>query len=296
MDALPTSPNVLRDVPYRRARVGWRGGAGPTREVTLGYDAYLPDPRPDRPVPALILGFGGAFHRGSKEDDAFPGAGDTGTNTAIAEYCRRFAAEGMACFSVGYRLAPSDPEPPAKRVLSDPAGVPLGRIAEVRCLMGLPPIAPETMAMVMEAAIDDFSFAALAIQERATEYGVDASRIVLGGWSAGARCALYAAYARQVPCAGVVALSGTMQPEDLERHLRTDNAPVPLLLVAAGRDLPSVLGTAEATVRAIREAGQHADLVSVPGQDHWYAAEATTDRGTSVADAIRTAMQRWTAQ
>ena len=42
----------------------------------------------------------GAFHRGSKDNDSFPAAGAYGPNTSMADYCRRFAAEGFACFSV----------------------------------------------------------------------------------------------------------------------------------------------------------------------------------------------------
>ena len=42
--------------------------------------------------PALIMAFGGAFHRGSKDDDAFEVDGSR--NTAIAEYCLEFAKRG----------------------------------------------------------------------------------------------------------------------------------------------------------------------------------------------------------
>ena len=71
----------LPDIAYTQALID-----GGTRRITLCYDAYLPDAGAP-PGPAIILAFGGAFHRGSKEDDAFPGAGDTGSNTAMAEYC-----------------------------------------------------------------------------------------------------------------------------------------------------------------------------------------------------------------
>jgi hypothetical protein len=32
----------------------------------------------------------------------------------------------------------------------------------------------------------------------------------------------------------------------------------------------------------------------VPGRDHWYAAEAVTDSGETVQQAMRAALRRWT--
>lgn len=286
----PSPTRVLRDLPYAEAQVGH---AGPMRTITLTFDAYLPDPAPPRPMPALVMAFGGAFHRGSKEDDSFPTAGAHGPNTAVAEYCRRFAAEGFACFSVRYRLAPEDPDPGTTPVLTCPEQVPMGRIDEVRRIMGLPPMTPSMMAQAMEAAIDDMAAAARAIAARAAEFGVNPARLVLGGWSAGARCALYAAYADRVPCAGVIALSGMMQPEDLRAHVVAGQPQPPLLLIVAEHDLGYVPSGADATLRALHEAGCDARLVRVPGRDHWYAAEAMTDGGVTVQQAMRDTLRRW---
>lgn len=169
----------------------------------------------------------------------------------------------------------------------------MGRIARVREIMGLPPLAPEAMALAMEAGFDDMEAAARAIRARAAEHGLDPARIVLGGWSAGARCALYAAHAAGVECAGVVSLSGTMQPADLAAHLPPGRRAPPLLLVAAEHDLDSVLGPAEANIAALRATGAEASLVRVPGQDHWYPAEAATDAGGSVEAVMETALRRW---
>ena len=293
MDGVPPV-RVLRDIPYCRARVGYARGAGPMRTVTLAFDAYLPEPKPSRPAPSLVMAFGGAFHRGSKEDDAFPTAGAFGPNTPVSAYCRRFAAKGFACFSVRYRLAPDDPDPGNSPVLTRPERVPMGRVDEVRRIMGLPPITATEMAGVMEAAIDDVAAAARVIRARAKEFGVDPDRIALGGWSAGARCALYAAYADRVPCAGVVALSGIMEPEDLRAHVSPGQPHPPLLLVAAENDLGYIVDGAEQTVHVMREKGCDARLVRVPGRDHWYAAEADTDTSRSVQEVVLSALRRWT--
>jgi acetyl esterase/lipase len=283
---------LLRDLPYGTGRIGYGDAGGPMQEVRLLLDAYLPDPAPDRPIPGLVLAFGGAFHRGSKEDDtiARPGV----TNTSIAAYCRRFAAQGIACFSVGYRLAPADPDPGDTPVLTDPDGVPTGRIAEVRQIMGLPPIGARDVARAMEAATDDVAAALRWVRAEASRFGVDPERIVVGGWSAGARAALYAAYGEGVPCAGVIALSGTMQEADLRAHLRPGLPLPPALLVAAEHDLGYVPAGAEATAAALRAAGGEARVIRVPGHDHWYPATAGTSGGLSVEDTVREAVRAWT--
>ena len=281
---------ILRDIAYGEAGIGHHGT--PARK-TLLMDAYLPEGS-DGPVPAVVLAFGGAFHRGSKEDDSFPTAGSYGPNTAMAEYCRRFAADGLACFSISYRLAADDPDPGTTPVLLRPEDVPIGRIKEVREIMGLPPTTPREMAGVMEAAIDDMAAAARAVAARAAEFNIDAARIVLGGWSAGARCALYAAYAKAVPCAGVIALSGLMQPEDIAAHMPPGRNKPPLLLISAEYDISYLRDAAAPMVAAMRQRGCDAHLRRVPGRDHWYAAEAATDAGPSVQQVMRAALREWT--
>lgn len=281
----------LADLPFAEAGVGWSSGA-PRQEV-LRLDAWLPA-EPGPPRPALVLAFGGAFHRGSKEDDAFPAANATGGNTAIAEYCRRFAALGFACFSIRYRLAGDDPAPSPTPVLTRPESVPLGRIAAVREIMGLPPATALEMARVMEAGIDDMVAAVAMVRARAAEFGVDPARVVLGGWSAGARCALYAAYAEGVACSGVIALSGAMQAEDVAHYLVPGRPHPPLLLLVAERDLDYVAAWAPPTVAAFQAAGAEARLLRIQDADHWYQAEAATADGPSVQEAMLAALRRWT--
>ena len=285
---------LLKDIPYGEALAGYNGGAGPMRRMTLAMDAYLPDPAPARPVPAIVLAFGGAFHRGSRDNDSFPGAGAYGPNTAIADYCRRFAAEGFACFSVSYRLAPDDPHPGDTPVLTRPETLRLSRVAQVREIMGLPPIEPAAMAGIVEAAIDDVSAAARAVIARATEFNVDPARLVLGGWSAGATCALYAAFAARVPCVGVLALSGSIAPHDIEAYLARSRPHPPLLLVTAEHDLDYLREGAAPMVVALRAHGCDARRVTVPGRDHWYAAEAATSDGGTVQQVLRAALRQWT--
>ena len=160
--------------------------------------------------------------------------------------------------------------------------------------MGLPPVDALWMAGVMEAAYDDMAAAGRAVTARAAEFGVDPKRIVLGGWSAGARAALYAAHAEGVPCAGVIALSGLMQPEDVAAHMAPGKAHPPVLLLAADEDLPSTRDWAKPMADAMRERGCAVRHLTVLGRDHWYAAEAMTDAGVTVQQAMRQALRDWT--
>jgi len=283
---------ILRDVPYAEALV-----AGGRDKLTLAYDAYLPE-GPDAgpgPFPAVVLAFGGAFLRGSKEDDCYPTAGKYGPNTAQAEYCRRFAAEGFACFSIRYRLAGDEPVPGDTQVMGNHAETPLDRIAVVREILGLPPTTPEAVAQVMEAAIDDFAAATRAIAARAAEYRLDPTRMVLGGWSAGARCALYAAYGEKLPCAGIIALSSLVQPGDIPRHLGGPGPYAPVQIISAEEDIAYLRPQPMAAqVAALRAAGVDARHAVVLGRDHWYTAEAMTSDGVTVQGVMRAALRRFT--
>ncbi len=284
------APTILRDIPYTEALVGYADDA--PHKVPLRLDAYLPEGR--GPHPVLVVAFGGAFHRGSKSNDAFPGVGDAGDNTAMAEYCRRFAAQGFACFSIDYRLAPSDPVPAGPPIIAQPDLVPMGRIAQVREIMGLPPATAADMARTMEAGIEDFVAAVAFLRTEHARFNIDTSRIVLGGWSAGARCALYAAYGRRVTCRGVIALSGVLQPDDTARFLATPKGLPPLLLIAAERDLGYIQEGAGTTIAAFAAAGVPGHLARVLGYDHWYPAEAPTDAGASVQAMMQAALDSFT--
>jgi hypothetical protein len=121
------STRTQRDIVFAHARIGYNKGHGSMQVVALKLDAYLPAVPTRTPSPALVLAHGGVFHRGSKESDVF--SDGTGTTTAIAEYCRRFAVLGWPSFSVQYRLAQTDPEPSREPVLTRPDEVPMSRVS-----------------------------------------------------------------------------------------------------------------------------------------------------------------------
>jgi len=266
---------VERDVPYGRGRVGvsstpsWR---------TLALDVYRPRTGGDVPAggrPGLLLAFGGAFHRGSKEADEYEGA--TQRNTPVAAYCRQFARRGYVAFSIDYRLVQEDPDPGTTRVVQDPAAVPTSRVDAVREMLGLPPATARTVWAGIEAASDDMAAAIAFVREQAARWSLDPRRLAIGGFSAGARTALNAAYGERAPVAAVVALSGFMAEADLRHWVRPGGGP-PVLLVTAEHDLDYVAQHAEGMRRHFESAGVSHEAWRVPGADHFYPAHAPAVR------------------
>jgi acetyl esterase/lipase len=281
---------IEKDIVFGHARTGYRGGQGPMRDVALKLDAYLPVANGGKAAPALVMAFGGAFHRGSKESDAF--SDGHGTSTAVAEYCRRFAALGVPSFSVEYRLAQADPEPGA-RLLTEPDRVPMSRINPVRAELGLGPIEPRAMAGIMEAAFDDVADAVGFVKAQADDFGIDPNRIVLGGFSAGGRCAMYGAFGKRIEVAGVIALSGPMVPVDAAAFLEKGGKVPPLLMVSGERDLDYVREFVPEIDRQFRASGHEVDWAMVPGATHFYAAEAITASGNTVFEVMLRSLDRW---
>ena len=283
------SIRTQRDIVFAQARIGYNKGEGPMQVVSLKLDAYLPAVPAVTPAPALVLAHGGAFHRGSKDDDT-----GAGPNTTIAEYCRRFAALGWPSFSVQYRLAQTDPEPSHQPVLTQPDQVPMSRVDVVRAEMGLPPIAPSDMARVMEAAVDDVTDAVRFVKTHHGDYGIDPRRIVLGGFSAGGRSAAYAAYGKRVGVAGVVSISAPLLPADAAAYLAGGHERLPPLLMISGeRDLDYVCAFVPEVERLFRAAGRQVEWVRVPGGNHFYSSDSQTSDGRTVFEAIRTSITRW---
>lgn len=260
---------VTRGIVYGRASVGF--GSRPV-ERELKLDLY----RPRRvagapPHPMIVLAFGGAFHRGERENDAFEGG-----NTAVADYCRAFAARGFVACSIDYRLVPEDPVPGDTPAVFDPRRIPRSRVDHVRALMGLPPATDAMLWRGIEAASDDMAMAARFVLAQADRWHLDPDRLVLGGFSAGARTALNAAFAEQVRCAAVVSLSGYLDPIDLAAHAeRLPPGPRPaVLLVHAERDLDYIRAATPAMAEALRALGAACECATVPEHDHFYPAAA----------------------
>lgn len=262
---------VTRDVVYGQASVGYSCAAWRTRPMR--FDVYEPMDADGagRAVrrPALLLAFGGAFHRGSKEDDTVDENGHC--NTPVAQYCRAFARRGYVAFSVEYRLVPEDPVPGDTPVVGSPDEIPRSRVDHVRRLLGLPPATPDMLWRGIEAASDDLAMAFDFVCANATRWDIAQQRIALGGFSAGARTALNVAYGERRPAAAVIALSGYMARNDLVRHVNGQRRP-PAMLVTGEYDLDYVRDNRPIIERHFASVGIPCAAYQIAGATHFYSA------------------------
>lgn len=276
---------VSRDLCFGRATID---ASTQPRERDLLLDVYEPVGRAAGvKSPALVLAFGGAFHRGSKEDDGFEHGGSR--STAMAQYCHEFARRGYVCFSIGYRLVQEDPDPGNTIAMSDPQAIPRSRVDEVRKMLGLPYADNMTLWRGMEGAIDDGASALRWVRDNAEHFGVDASRMVAGGWSAGARVSMHAVFAERAPAAAVICLSGYMDPKDMVKYIASPDAP-PVFITWGTRDLDYVLAQGPRLATHFSAVGLKHVAYEIEGANHFYPSSTplTAPDGTAVSleDAI----------
>lgn len=262
---------VQTDVPYARAGIDYDRQSGESRrQRKLQLDIYRPRVTDDTLRPALILAFGGAFHRGTKSEEVFEGEAPS---TSVAQYCHEFARRGYVCFSIDYRLMPEEPDPGLTRFLPADFSYSTARIDHVRAVLGLPPCTPRMIADTLEAATDDMCNAVAFVRSRSQAFAVDLSRIAIGGFSAGASIALNAALAEHAPTAAVVALSGRVAQPVLEGFVRSCRAgqPAPALLAIYGEnDLPELRAFQADLRERLATSGADHQIGIVPGAGHFY--------------------------
>ena len=265
--ALGADIRMEHNVVYGTGRIGHGTPQAGTRDLLI--DVYLPaDMMTGAPRPCLVLSHGGAYHRGSKEVEEFDQDGSK--NTPMMEYCRRFAARGYVCFSVGYRLTQELPAPQALPIKRDRSKVTRGRIDYVRGLLGLPVATDEELMNGVEAAIEDVATAFRFVHKNAARWNIDPDRIVLGGFSAGAFASIYATYALGVTAAGVMSLSGGMDAADSVYYVHGTRGLPPVLLFSSEFDLPGIQERAMAFVNSGMQAGARLRHYHVPGKPHFY--------------------------
>jgi dienelactone hydrolase len=262
---------VIRDVIF-----GHAPNADGVRSLKM--DVYRPRVPFSEKLPAVILAFGGAFHRGSRQDDTV--IENDQSNTPIAEYCRRLAEQGYVAFSVDYRLAQEKPLSGETPVLGD-MEVPLERIRIVRDILGLEPISVEEMREVQEAAIDDMVCAYRFVAGAARRFGVAADKIFVGGFSAGGRNAITAAFGEDIDPAGVVCMSSYVPSFIVSKYLQDDMPVFPVLAISAENDLGYIQKALPEQHVVLTEGGIDSTWRVVPGYGHFYPADAQSHDGTT---------------
>lgn len=274
---------VERDVKYGVGGVGFRSPQG-VRYRDLKLDVYAPVGDDSLARPALILAFGGAFHRGSKETDEFGDA--EGMSTPMAEYCRLFAARGYVCFCIDYRLTQEDCEPGVTPTLDPAEPMNKDRINYVRGLLGLPPADDDELRNGIEGATDDMVRAVSFVRSRSRFYRVDPSRIAIGGFSAGGVISLGAAFVERVPVAAVVAFSGRMSAHALANCV-TGAADEPSVLMFVGdRDLPAIADGAPPMEARMKAVGLDHRILQLANSTHFYPKTTKTPDGSDVETTV----------
>lgn len=281
---------IERDVRYGAGIVGYP--AAP-RERDLLMDVYSPVGAAG-PRPALVMAFGGAFHRGSRQKDRVDEEGQQ--NTTIAEYCARFAARGYVAFSIDYRLTPEDPHPGSTPlILSEGAGH-SPRMDFVRTLLGLPPATKEQLRDGVEAAFDDMELAVRFVVANAARFHIDARRMVVGGFSAGARMSLMCAYGARLPVKGVMSLSGFMPPAELESYVTGAAGQPEVLLFSGESDLENIVRSAAGIAAHFEAKGLLGGAFVVPGANHFYPGSSPVTRRDGSASSVEAEMAAFVAR
>lgn len=265
---------ILRDVQYGVGRIHHTTQG---RDRALCLDIYMPeasaaDDRSSLPDarPALILAFGGAYHRGSKEKDEFDIDGNR--NTPVSDYCFEFARRGYVTFSIDYRLVQEDPDPGTNNVILDKDTISRSRMDHVRNILGLKPATTYMLWAGIEAAVDDMRKAFDFVSSHASTYGVDRSRIAVGGFSAGARMAASAVFGKGIPAAAIVAISGMIGIAEAERLIKPDDKYPPVMMVMGENDLDFMKVLCLRSHAHFDRVGVTNQLWEAPGATHFYPA------------------------
>jgi predicted esterase len=274
--------SVQSDMVYSQGMVGATSPKPHLRDLKMDVYRPLADGQPLSGRPAVVLAFGGAFHRGSKGTVRF--IEDGASDSAMGEYCKSLAAAGFACFSIEYRLVPEDPALPSgldpavlmpKAVLKDP--VMTGRIDVVRGRMGLPPLDDQSREQLWNAvfaASEDLASAIAFVRANADRFGIDAERVAIGGFSAGGLAAVNAAYALRAPVKAVISLSGGLGGFDL-RKTASPGMP-PGLFVIGQHDLDGVFVGTRGVLGILAATGIKTESAWMPGFGHFYPMGATS--------------------
>jgi predicted esterase len=274
--------SVQSDMVYGQGLVGATSPTPHLRDLKMDVYRPLADGKPLGGRPAVIMAFGGAFHRGSKGTARFEE--DGASDSAMGDYCRTFAAAGYACFSIEYRLVPEDPALPSgldpavlmpKAMLKDP--VMTARIDVVRGRMGLPLLDDQSREQLWNtvfAAAEDLSNAVRFVRANADRFGIDPERVAIGGFSAGGLAAVNVAYGMSAPVEAVISLSGGIGGFDLRK---TANSGMPPGLFVIGQnDLDGVQVGTRAVLATLAAVGVKTEGAWMPGFGHFYPMGATS--------------------
>ena len=195
--------------------------------VTLKLDVYEPADDVVTSRPAIVWVHGGGFSSGNK------------TSPEIVDEATTFAKKGFVNISIDYRLEPEGCSAAA------PTGACVVAIGE---------------------ALEDAQAAVRWLRSKASTYGVDTSRIAIGGSSAGAITAVNVGYQSSEDATSSVRAALSLSGANILGHITPGDAPALMLHGTDDHTVPYAWATG--TVRDGRAAGDLAVLTSWPGAGH----------------------------
>lgn len=204
------------------------------RPVTLLLDLFEPAGDSSTARAAIVWVHGGGFRSGNKE--------------MLTDIATDWARRGYVTASIDYRL---DPGGRCQDVLD-------GRVDEAAVTAER-----ERCQAAIAAAEDDTRTAIRWLREHADDYGVDADRIVVGGFSAGAVTAVNVAVALDAESAVQAALAASGCSFSLTA---VDPAAAPLFLVASEFDAAVPFDCTTATEQAWRDSAVEVQTLYFMGE------------------------------
>lgn len=246
----------------------------------LWMDVYRPAKEGKRARPAVIMTFGGAFHRGNPRNTfEVDGAQDT----SMGNYCRRFAERGYVCFAIDYRLGGENPVLTLSGYAEDEIdkksfNLLFPQMNKVRGMLGMNALDREKtedfkfVRDVVLCAAEDLQKAVAYVRRTAKKYNVDADRIVLGGFSAGAVTSWNVTYGLKAPVVGCFLMSGGNVGFDITKSLQADSPPS--LIFFGENDLEEAHLGMKHMLQSYEKAGARHSFAWVPGFGHFYPAGA----------------------
>jgi dienelactone hydrolase len=273
---------VTPDVKYGEGKVNSNGEVA-MKDLTM--DVYSPKDESNEPRPAVILTYGGSFHRGNPRS---PYTGFGGQTTSMSQYAMRYAAEGFVVFTINYRVAPDNPivdeysgyteENIDVSVFTNQAAIAQTNV--IRQQMGLELLTDENAEPVLKAAVlaaaEDLRAAIHHIKAESDTYKINPDKIALGGFSAGAVTSINVAYGMQEDVSAVFINSGFVAGLKVENKIATSDSNPPIMMFMSDNDYPVVSMFTQPLIEVFKAHGVEYHFNWVPGFGHFYPGGAVT--------------------
>jgi len=120
------------------------------------------------------------------------------------------------------------------------------------------------------APMDGPDFLHDLITELKSKYPIDSHRFYLFGHSAGAMFALYMSLYESEYFAATAIHAGALAESDADATISAATRKIPIYIAVGTVDQSFPLAEVRATRDALNKKGFNAQLVEIPGHDHWY--------------------------